>query len=112
MAILVLHLVTLPFMCQVWMSPGLDDTSKRQHWNAEVHVAAPCPPIVYGKIPKNPQNYIYLTFCEDGRPLEGSWAVPGVGKGLHSYAVVPQRGGTKPNLGSATPFRIFPIFEE
>lgn len=41
MAILVLHLVTLPFMCQVWMSPGLDDTSKRQHWSAEVHVASP-----------------------------------------------------------------------
>lgn len=43
---------------------------------------------------------------------EGFWAVPEVGKGLHSDAVIPQRVDTKPDLGSVTPFRIFPLFGE
>lgn len=69
MAILVLHLVTLPFMCQVWMSPVLGAMPPSEPEAAlEYRGARGCSLTTKSlwKIPKNPQNYVYLTFCKDG----------------------------------------------
>lgn len=62
MAILVLHLVTVPFLCQVWMPPPKPEAALE-------HRGARCCPLTANsswKTPKNSQNYICLAFCNDG----------------------------------------------